>query len=80
MSKKSDLIKDIKVNLRSFSPITRNGWTVKLSTYRDANIMLVFCSVYTNQAFIKFFENEDDAVKYINIVISKNSNEILDDY
>lgn len=62
-------------NLKSFSPISRNGWIIKLSTYRDTNIMLVFCSFYTGQSFIKFFEDEDAAVNYINIVISKKPDE-----
>lgn len=79
-SQRDILLRDIKDNFRSFSQITRNGWIIKLSTYRESNIMLIFCSVYTNQAFVRYFEDDDIAVKYINIIISKNSSEIIDDY
>lgn len=70
-------MRDIRDNLRSFVPIQRNGWIMKLSTYRDTNIMLVFTSVYTGQSFIRYFDDEDKAVDYINIIASKNPNELL---
>lgn len=70
-------MRDIRDNLRSFVPIQRNGWIIKLSTYRDTNIMLIFTSVYTGQSFVHYFDDEDKAVDYINIIVTKNPNEIL---
>ena len=74
---KALLLRDIRDNLKSFVPIQRNGWVVKLSTYRDTNILLIFSSVYTGQSFIQYFDDEDKAVDYINIIVTKNPNEIL---
>lgn len=68
-------MQDIKSNLRSFVPIQRNGWVIKLSTYRSNNILLLFYSVYTGQSFVRFYDDEDKAVDYINIVVSKSAEE-----
>ena len=76
MYSKSQLFQNIQKNLKLFSPISRNGWIIKLSVY-DSNIMLLFNSPITGQSFIKFFEDDEKAVEYINIVISNNSNDLM---
>ena len=71
------LMLDIKAKSKSFSPVTRNGWAIKFSVYRDCNILLLFTSLYTGQTIVRYFTEEDDAVKYINFVTSKDAQEEL---
>lgn len=66
------LMLDIKAKSKSFSPVTRNGWAIKFSVYRDCNILLLFTSLHTGQTIVRYFTEEDDAVDYINFVTSKN--------
>lgn len=74
MSKKqTSLIKEIKENISSFSPIIRNGWFIKLSTYKETNILLLFNSLHTGQSFVRYFDNEEDAITYINMVIIRGA-------
>jgi hypothetical protein len=78
LNSKSLLLVDIKNKLRSFVAIQRNGWIVKLSTYQDSNILLLFLSAHTGQAFVRYFVSEDDAVDYINMVVSRDSTDLLE--
>lgn len=73
----SHILQEIKDTFKGFVPIIRNGWMIKLSTHKEENILLTFCSIHTGQAFVRFYNNEDDAVEYINMIVSKNSSEIL---
>ena len=77
-SLRSVLLQDIKSSSRSFSPIIRNGWAIKFSLYLDINILLVFMSMHTGQTIIKYYDNENDAIKYINYVISKDAQETIE--
>ncbi len=77
-SLRSLLLQDIKSSSRSFSPIIRNGWAIKFSLYLDVNILLVFMSMHTAQTIIKYYDNENDAIKYINYVISKDAQETIE--
>lgn len=53
----------------SFHPVNRNGWWIKLSTLKTHNILLLFTSMYTGQTVVRYFEEEDEAVKFINYII-----------
>lgn len=77
-SLRSVLLQDIKSSSRSFSPIIRNGWAIKFSLYLDINILLMFMSMHTGQTIIKYYDNERDAIKYINYVISKDAQETIE--
>ena len=68
---------EIKNNSRSFAPIIRNGWKIKFSTHRDSNILLVFTSLHTGQTLVRYFTGEDEAVDYINFVISHSPVEMI---
>jgi hypothetical protein len=68
---------EIKSKSKSFSPVTRNGWAIKFSIYRDFNILLVFLSLYTGQIIVRYFTEEDEAVKYINFVTAQDAQEEL---
>jgi len=72
---KSLLVKDITAYLMSFQPVIRNGWLIKFSTHRDSNILLIFTSVYTKQTVIRYFTDEQDAVMFINYMMTKDPQE-----
>jgi|NOAtaT_7_FD_contig_111_506755_length_609_multi_7_in_0_out_0_3 hypothetical protein len=55
-------------NTRSWLPVNRNGWWIKFSTYHSHNILIFFVSQHTGQTIVRYFDNEDDAVKYINYI------------
>ena len=55
--------------IKTWHPVERNGWIVKFSSFRDANILLFLVSQYTAQTIIRYFPNEDEAVKFINYII-----------
>jgi hypothetical protein len=69
---------EIKNNSKSFSPVIKNGWAIKFSTYRDNNILLIFSSIHTGQTIVRYFTDEDDAVMYINYIIGKSPVEMLE--
>jgi len=69
---------EIKNNSRSFAPVIRNGWMIKFSVYRDNNILFVFTSIHTGQTLVRYFTDEDDAVKYLNYITTRNPNETVD--
>jgi len=70
-------IAQIKTNLRSWMVSERNGWYIKLSIYKETNILLIFVSKYTSQTLVRFFTCEDEAVEYINFVTEKDPEEFL---
>jgi len=55
-------------NTSFYLPVNRNGWWIKFSTYHSHNILLFFISQHTGQTIVRYFDNEDDAVKYINYI------------
>ena len=67
------LMQEIKSNTSYFDPVVRNGWIIKFSVYKNADILLLFTSRYTGQTIIRYFKEEDDAVEFINFIISQDS-------
>jgi hypothetical protein len=59
-------------------PVSRNGWIIKFSSYRDNSILLFVVSQHTGQTIIRYFKDEDEACKFINLVIELNSQEEYD--
>jgi hypothetical protein len=66
-------MQEIKSNTSYFDPVVRNGWIIKFSVYKNADILLLFTSRYTGQTIIRYFKEEDEAVEFINFIISKDS-------
>lgn len=66
-------MQEIRSNTTHFQPAVRNGWIIKFSVYKNTEILLVFVSKYTGQTIVRYFPEEDLAVKYINMIISKDS-------
>jgi hypothetical protein len=65
------LQQDIRKMMKTWNPILRNGWAIKFSIYREENILLLFTSKHTGQTFIRYFNEENDAVTFINFVCDK---------
>ena len=57
---------------KSWSPIARNGWVIKFSIIGD-DILLIFFSQYTAQTIIRHFNNEEDAIHFINYMLIRDS-------
>lgn len=68
----SNYFQEIEYHCKTWYPVNRNGWWIKFSTTFDKNILLVFTSKYTAQTIIRFFNNEVDAVKFINYVVEQD--------
>lgn len=67
------LMQEIRSNTTYFQPAVRNGWIIKFSVYKNTEILLMFVSKYTGQTVVRYFSEEDLAVKYINMIITKDS-------
>jgi hypothetical protein len=57
--------------LKSFHAVVRAGWIIKFSTLNDC-ILLIFVSKYTGQVIMRYFDDENDAVDYINMTLTKD--------
>jgi hypothetical protein len=74
---KSQSFVEIEKKVMSFLPVNRNGWWIKFSTNKDSNILLLFTSMFTGQTIVRFFQEEDEAVKFINFITEQNPAEKL---
>ena len=74
---KSQAFIDTEVKCMSFMPVNRNGWWIKFSTSKDGNVILLFTSMCTGQTVVRFFENEDEAVKFVNFITECDPTEEL---
>jgi hypothetical protein len=83
MQKKSSNLKakklklDIEYKTKFWQPVVRNGWWLKFSTYRDHYILLTIVSTHTFQTIVRYYENEDEAVQFINFITSCDSQSIF---
>jgi len=77
-SPRAMLYMDIKNNCKSFQLIIRNGWAIKFSVYRGENILLIFTSTFTCQTVVRYFNNEDEAVDFINYITAQNPQEEIE--
>jgi len=58
-------------------PVLKGGWAVKFSIYGYDNILLIIVSSYTDQAIIRYFHKENDAVDFINRITVENPEKYL---
>jgi hypothetical protein len=68
----------IRSNTKHFMPIIKSGWIIKFSIYEYSNILVSVVSSYTDQTFIRYFIDENDAVDFINRVSVENPERYLD--
>jgi hypothetical protein len=84
MQKKSSKVSQPKLRLEIESktkfwyPVCRNGWWIKFSTYRDRYILLMIVSQYTAQTIIRYYEDEDEAVTFINFVTTCDPDDLIE--
>lgn len=67
------------IRITSFQTIKRSNWRLKFST-TDQNTIMILCQsvLDSNNTFIKFFSNEDDAIAFIDFLLTQDTY-ILDD-
>ena len=75
----SDRYLEFLNNVDSYEPVNRNGWWIKFSLYNTSNILLTFTSMFTGQTVIRYFDDENDAVKYINYIIELDPTILIPD-
>lgn len=84
MQKKSSKVNQPKLRLEIESktkfwyPVCRNGWWIKFSTYRDRYVLLMIVSQYTAQTIIRYYEDEDEAVTFINFVTTCDPDDLIE--
>jgi hypothetical protein len=80
--RKSSKLKNLQLEIQSksrfYQPVNRNGWWIKFSTYRDHYILLMIVSRYTAQTIIRYYQDEDEAVAFINFVTTCNPNDLIE--
>jgi hypothetical protein len=64
---------DMALKTKSWMPVSRDGWIIKFSIYRDSFVLLTIISQYTGQCIIRHFKDEDEAVIFINMVTMLNA-------
>jgi hypothetical protein len=69
---------EIARETRFWAPVSRDDWIIKFSVYRDSEILLIIVSQFTGQTIIRYFGNENDAVKFINFISSKDASVFLE--
>lgn len=74
---KSQSFIDIENSSTSYMPVNRNGWWIKYSCLKGETILLLFTSMFTGQTIIRYFGNEDEAIKFLNFIIHCNPAEEL---
>ena len=68
---------DIEGKSKFWQPVVRNGWWIKFSTYRDHYILLMIISRYTGQTIIRYYEQEQEAVAFINFITTCNAKDTV---
>ena len=68
---------DFAIRTKSWHPVERNGWFIKFSIFKGQSILLTIVSRYTAQTIIRYFNNEDEAVDFINFIIEMSAEDEL---
>lgn len=61
-------MQEIRSNTTYFQPAVKNGWIIKFSVHKNSDILLIIVSRYTGETFLRYFTDEDHAVKFINMI------------
>jgi hypothetical protein len=59
---------DVGAKSKFFQTVERHGWAIKFSVYKDTFILLTVVSCYTGQTLVRYFNQEHEAVKFINFI------------
>ena len=69
----TSLQQEIRSNVSYFRPVVKNGWIIKFSVCKVSGILLMVVSKYTGQTLIRYYTEENDAVSFINMIITKDA-------
>ena len=69
---------EVRNKTRHFMPVQKNGWVIKFSIYDEYHILLMMVSVHTSQLIIRYYLDENDAVKFINRITSEDSQYVIE--
>ena len=64
---------EIEGKTKFWQPVVRNGWWIKFSTYRDHFILLMIISTHTGQTILRYYNEEQEAVAFINFITTCNA-------
>jgi hypothetical protein len=67
------LYQKLKSKISYFQPVVKNDWIIKFSVLKETDILLIVVSRHTGQTIIRYFSDEQDAVDFINVMISKSA-------
>jgi hypothetical protein len=62
----------ISKNLVSFPMVRRGNWHVKVSIYKDEQLLLIANHLLLECCVVKVFDNNDDAIEFINLIVEKD--------
>jgi hypothetical protein len=68
---------DIEGKTKFWQPVVRNGWWIKFSTYHDHYILLMIISKYTGQTILRYYQEEQEAVAFINFITTCRAQDIF---
>ena len=68
---------DIENNTKFWNGVVRNGWWIKFSIYKDHFILLMIISRYTGQTILRYYDDEQEAVAYINFITTCNAKDTV---
>ena len=60
-----------KGKLKLFLPVVKNNWVIKFSVYKE-HVFLMFVSVITGQTIVRYYDDENKACQFINMILNKN--------
>lgn len=65
----------ISKNLVSFSTIRRGNWQIKLSIYKDKQLLLYAMHIISEESLLKVFYDNDEAAIFINFLAERDDYE-----
>ena len=52
--------------------VRRGNWHVKVSIYKDEQLLLIANHLLLECCVIKVFDNNDEAIEFINLIVEKD--------
>ena len=62
----------ISKNLVSFPIVRRGNWHVKVSIFKDEQLLLIANHLLLDCCVVKTFQNNDEAIDFINFIVEKD--------
>ena len=75
--KQKNLRLEIENKTKFWNGVVRNGWWIKFSIYDDHFILLMIVSRYTAQTIVRYYSSEQEAIKFINFIITRSAKDTV---